>query len=115
MQGSLDAATPHELVDVFDAKDVINLEAQRCAAASLGNALSSAAAAAAAAVTPIDASGVVWISVKCLGKGYPHTGATLHAATADDYAGFMGGSRTFEGEREVIGFVTYGQVMLARR
>ena len=108
------------MVDVFDAKDVMNLEAQRCAAASLGNALSSssssaAAAAAAAAVTPIDASGVVWISVKCLGKGYPHTGATLHAATADDYAGFMGGSRTFEGEREVIGFVTYGQVMLARR
>ncbi len=73
------------------------------------------AAAAAATVTPIDASGVVWISVKCLGKGYPHTGATLHAATADDYAGFLEGSRTFEGEREVIGFVTYGQVMLARR
>ena len=109
VQGSLDATTPHELVDVFDAKDVVNLDAQISAAASLANA---SAAAPAAIAPPTHASGVVWISVQCLNKGYPLTGATLHVATADDYAGFMAGRRTFEGEREVIGFVTCGQVIL---
>jgi hypothetical protein len=92
IQGALDAATVHRGVRVADAREVL---------------LHSTAAATSMSV---DDSGVVWVGVRCLHKGFPVAGASLHAATAADYKAYESGSRTFEGKRDVIGFVSNGQV-----
>ncbi len=67
-------------------------------------------ASASATSTSLDDCGVVWVGVRCLHKGCPVAGASLHAASEEDYKAYEGGSRTFEGKRDVIGFVSNGMV-----
>ena len=65
---------------------------------------------AAAAAAPEQDNGIVWVGIKCVRKGYPQPGASIHAASVDDYKAYLKGQGAFEGERDVIGFVSSSQV-----
>ncbi len=57
-----------------------------------------------------DTQGLVWVGLKCMHKGSPIAGASLHTASDADYVEYIGGRKTFDGSREVIGFVSNGMV-----
>jgi hypothetical protein len=59
-----------------------------------------------------DTQGLVWVGLKCMHKGLPMSGASLHAASDADYQEYVGGRKTFDGSRDVIGFVSNGMVTL---
>ncbi len=65
---------------------------------------------AAASTSPEQDNGIVWVGIKFPRKGYPLSGASIHAASGDDYDAYLKGQGAFEGKREVIGFVSSSQV-----
>jgi opacity protein-like surface antigen len=99
----------HHGVRVVEAREVMGMISAYAAAAAAA-AAEAAAAAAAAAIAPEQDNGIVWVGIKCVRKGYPQPGASIHAASVDDYKAYLEGQGAFEGERDVIGFVSSSQV-----
>jgi hypothetical protein len=93
----------HHGVRVVEAREVMGMISAHAAAAA-------AAAAGGAAAAPEQDNGIVWVGIKCMRKGYPQPGASIHAASVDDYKAYLKGQGAFEGERDVIGFVSSSQV-----
>jgi hypothetical protein len=85
----------HHGVRVVEAREVIDMIKVHSAAAS---------------AAPEQGSGIVWVGIKFARKGYPLSGASIHSASGDDYKAYLKGQGAFEGEREVIGFVSSSQV-----